>query len=110
MAEKRPVYKTRVRSRGQITLPSKVRQLFHIKEGDDLMFYTNKQGQLVVQPAPEIDPDQVWFWSEHWQKMEREVDEDYAAGRYKDYDNVEDLIEDLNKAWRDANSSEDETV
>lgn len=95
MAEKKAVYKTRVRSRGQITLPRKIRDRLHINEGDDLMFYTNEAGQLVVQPAPNIDPEQAWFWTESWQKMEREADEDFAAGRYKEYDNVEDLIADM---------------
>lgn len=104
MTEKKAVYKTRVRSRGQITLPRTLRERLHINEGDDLMFYTNKDGQMVLQPAPEIDPEQAWFWTERWQKMEREVDEDLAAGRVKAYDNVEDLIADLHKSWERANS------
>ena len=95
MTEKKAVYKTRVRSRGQITLPRNLRERLHISEGDDLMFYTNKDGQVVLQPAPEIDPEQAWFWTERWQKMEREADEDLAAGRFKEYDNVEDLIADM---------------
>ncbi len=101
MGEKRPVYKTRVRSRGQITLPRKIREALKIKEGDDLIFYTNKAGQLVLQPRPEIDPEQAWFWTERWQKMEREVDADFAAGRFKEYDNIKDLIADM-EAYRNA--------
>ena len=27
------------------------------------------------------DPDQAWFWSEEWQRREREADEDTGAGR-----------------------------
>lgn len=27
-----------------------------------------------------IDPDQAWFWTLEWQAMEREIDEDRAAG------------------------------
>ena len=27
------------------------------------------------------NPGQAWFWSERWQQMEREADEDFAAGR-----------------------------
>jgi AbrB family looped-hinge helix DNA binding protein len=102
MTEKKAVYKTRVRARGQVTLPRKMRELLQVSEGDDLIFYANKEGQLVVQPAPSIDPEQAWFWTERWQKMEREADEDFAAGRYKDYDNVEDLIADLEASWHRA--------
>jgi hypothetical protein len=28
-----------------------------------------------------IDPDQIWFWLEEWQKGEREVERDIRAGR-----------------------------
>lgn len=40
----------------------------------------------------EIDPSQAWFWSAEWQNKEREVDENLAAGRFRDFDNVEDAI------------------
>jgi hypothetical protein len=45
--------------------------------------------------VPERDPDQAWFWTPEWQAMEREADEDIAAGRYKTFDNMDDLIADL---------------
>lgn len=32
----------------------------------------------------EIDPDQAWFWTDEWQQKEREADEDIAAGRYEE--------------------------
>lgn len=38
------------------------------------------------------DPTQQWYWTDRWQQMEREADEDYAAGRYKRFDNVEDFL------------------
>ena len=104
MTEKLPVYKTRVRSRGQITLPRQIRERLHLAEGDDLIFYTNESGQLVLQPAPNIDPEQAWFWTERWQKMEREADEDFSAGRYKEYDNIEDLIAEIEKRANAKNS------
>lgn len=101
MTEKKAVYKTRVRARGQVTLPRKMRELLHVSEGDDLIFYANKEGQLVVQPAPNIDPQQAWFWSERWQKMERQADEDIAAGRTHRFKNVKTAISWLNRD-RDA--------
>lgn len=105
MTEKKPVYKTRVRSRGQITLPRQIRESLNIGEGDEVYFYTNKAGQLVVQPAPNIDPEQAWFWTERWQKMEREADADIAAGRVKSFDNVEDLIAEIEKRALAKNNS-----
>ncbi len=43
----------------------------------------------------EVDPDQAWFWSDAWQQMEREVDEDYDAGRVKVFDDAESFLEHL---------------
>ena len=42
-----------------------------------------------------IDEDDSWYWSEEWQQMEREADEDIKAGRIKSFENVEDLIREL---------------
>jgi hypothetical protein len=39
-----------------------------------------------------IDPAQAWYWTAEWQEKEREVDEHLAAGRYRDFDDIEDLI------------------
>lgn len=47
-------------------------------------------------PPKHIPRDQRWFWTERWQQMEREVQEDYDNGRYYEFDNVEDLIKFLN--------------
>jgi len=38
---------------------------------------------------------QQWFWTERWQRMEREADEDFAAGRYKTFNDVESFLADL---------------
>ncbi|MFZ5822032.1 MAG: AbrB/MazE/SpoVT family DNA-binding domain-containing protein [Chloroflexota bacterium] len=92
MAEKKPYYKTRLRGRGQITLPPEIRKKLKVSEGDDVLFYVNAQGQVVVDQAHIIDPEQAWFWTERWQKFEREVDEDIAAGNILEFDNVDDLI------------------
>ncbi len=43
----------------------------------------------------DIDPDQAWFWTERWQQMEREADEDIAAGRVKVFDDAESFLEHL---------------
>ncbi len=90
--EKENYYKTRLRAKGQVTLPPEVREKLGVREGDDLAFYTNEKGQVVVDRLQVIPPDQAWFWTERWQKMEREVDEDIAAGRILEFDNLEDLF------------------
>ena len=39
--------------------------------------------------------DQHWFWSERWQEMEREADEDIETGRTAAFASVDDLLADL---------------
>ena len=39
--------------------------------------------------------DLSWFYSDEWQAMEDEADEDYRVGRMKSYDSVNDLLASL---------------
>lgn len=38
-------------------------------------------GVLELRPVLPVPADQAWFWTEHWQQREREVDGHMAAGR-----------------------------
>jgi len=38
-----------------------------------------------------------WFWSPRWQKMEAEADQSLAKGDYRDFDDVDNLFNDLNE-------------
>ncbi len=92
MSETRAYYKTRLRGRGQITLPPQIRERLQIREGDDVLFRLNEQGQVVVEQVRMIDPEQAWFWTEKWQKMEAESRQDYENGNYVEFDEVEKAI------------------
>jgi len=48
-------------------------------------------------PMDSVPASQRWFWSERWQRMEREADEDVAAGRVHAYENVDDLLDALDR-------------
>ena len=39
-----------------------------------------------------VDASQVWFWTDAWQSLEHEADEDLRHGRYEDFDSMEDFI------------------
>ncbi len=41
------------------------------------------------------ESDQAYFWTEEWQKGEREADEDIRADRVTAFDNVEDALRHL---------------
>lgn len=66
---------------GRITIPRAVREQAGMPEGTCLDIEVTPQGVLLRAPWPEgRDPDQWWFWTEEWQKGEREVDEAIARG------------------------------
>ena len=92
MSEKKPYYKTRLRGRGQITLPPEIRKKLKVGEGDDVLFYVNEQGQVVVDQVHIIDPEQAWFWTEKWQKATQESIRDYENGDYVEFDDIESAI------------------
>ncbi|HJW89969.1 MAG TPA: AbrB/MazE/SpoVT family DNA-binding domain-containing protein [Anaerolineales bacterium] len=91
----RDFYKSRLRAKGQVTLPSEVRELLEANEGDDLVFRTDESGQVVVERARIIPPDQAWFWTARWQRMEQEAQADIEAGRVHRYANVDEAVADL---------------
>ena len=57
---------------------------------------TNEEREKLLrasQPTDEPhDPDQAWFWTEEWQKGEREADEDIRAGRIESFDTMEEFL------------------
>ncbi|HET6456675.1 MAG TPA: AbrB/MazE/SpoVT family DNA-binding domain-containing protein [Armatimonadota bacterium] len=80
-----------VRKNAQITLPAGIRKKAHIEEGDILEAEV-RGDEIVLKPKKLIDKSQAWYWTEEWQKGEREADADIAAGRVKEFDNIEDAL------------------
>ena len=35
---------------------------------------------------------QDWYWTPEWQVAEREVEDDLAAGRYEEFDTMDDFL------------------
>lgn len=85
-------YKTRLRTKGQITVPSEIRDLLGVEEGDDLIFHSDEKGRVVITRAQVISPDQAWFWSERWQRMERAAQADLDAGRVVEFDSIDEAL------------------
>ena len=90
-------FKTRVRPKGQVTLPSEIRNLLSLHVGDDLAFSLNEQGQVIITRLEVIPPDQAWFWTAQWQKAEREAQADIDAGRVHRYANIDEAVSALEK-------------
>lgn len=72
----------RIRPKGQLTLPDIIRRKVHLEEGDYLEVAV-EEGAIVMRPKKLIDADQAWFWTDAWQRGEREASEDIAQGRVR---------------------------
>jgi len=43
------------------------------------------------------DPEQAWFWTPEWQQMEKEADDDIAAGRVESFESGEAFLDALDR-------------
>jgi len=85
-----------IRRNFQITLPAVIRKRLGLNIGD-LLETRVKDGKIIIVPKKAIDAEQSWFWSKHWQEAEKEAEVDIKTGRVKKFNNVEELIKDLDK-------------
>jgi hypothetical protein len=83
---------------GQITVPASTvdkltalgRALIELAQ--EIQLYSDVKRRIKPQQVPK---DQEWFWTEEWQRGEREVDEALAHGEYKSFDSLDALLADL---------------
>jgi AbrB family looped-hinge helix DNA binding protein len=84
-----------VQSRGVIAIPSAIRRQLGLDRPGAQVEVIERDGEIVLRPHVPVPSDQAWFWEKRWQKMEREADEDIAAGRMASFESVDDLLDDL---------------
>jgi AbrB family looped-hinge helix DNA binding protein len=85
---------TKIRERSQITLPNDIVKKLDLKTGDNLEI-TTEEDRIIIKPVLVIDRSQSWFWTEEWQKKERDVEEEIKQGKINKAKDVEDLIKKL---------------
>ncbi|MGI9004324.1 MAG: AbrB/MazE/SpoVT family DNA-binding domain-containing protein [Pseudonocardia sp.] len=83
-----------LRPKGQVTLPREVREALHIEEGDDVLFTVTENGVL-LRGLKSIPADQAWFWSDEWQRGEREASEQLARGQGTVYSDGDEFLSSL---------------
>lgn len=50
-----------------------------------------------IRKALKIPRSQAWFWSQKWQRKEKEADKDFKEGRVKTFSSMGAFIKDLHK-------------
>lgn len=82
-----------VQGRGVLSLPVELRRRMHLDEpGAQVEITERPDGVVELRSALPVPADQAWFWTERWQRREREVDEAIAAGRTTTYDSTDDFL------------------
>lgn len=86
------VRRSTLREKGQLTLPSEIRSALHVDAGDDIEFVLLSSGEVVLRGLKMIPADQAWFWTESWQRGERQASEEIAAGKVETFKDEESFI------------------
>lgn len=97
-----------VQSRGTVALPADLRRRLHLDEpGAQVQIVERDDGIVELRPLLPIPADQRWFWTERWQAMEREADEDIATGRVTVADGPDELFVHLDSVVSDRGAGTD---
>ena len=79
----------------QVTIPSRFFKDLGLKPGD-LVEAQLEEGEIHLIPQKLIPKDQAWFWTEEWQRREREADEAISRGELSEaFSTADELIEHL---------------
>ena len=85
-----------VQKRGTVTIPPELRRRYHLDApGAQLELTEREDGVIEMRPKVAIPAHQTWFWTDRWQQMEREADDDIAAGRVVRSDSADDFLAEL---------------
>ena len=79
-------------SSGQVTIPKTIRQKLNAQPGDLLGIQVDGDGRIILTPIKLIDASQAYYWTEEWQKGERQADADIKAGRVKRFDSAVEAV------------------
>jgi bifunctional DNA-binding transcriptional regulator/antitoxin component of YhaV-PrlF toxin-antitoxin module len=87
-----------LQSRGLIALPSELRRRMHLDEpGAQVEILERADGVIELRAALPVPADQAWFWTEQWQRREREVDEHVARGEVAVHESTDDFLTHLDE-------------
>jgi AbrB family looped-hinge helix DNA binding protein len=90
-----------VQERGLLAIPADLRRRAGLTPGSQVEIVELDDGRFELVPLVTIPASQTWFWTERWQKLEREVDEHIAQGEVTTFDDSDSFLEHLDKLTSD---------
>ncbi|MDT8322207.1 MAG: AbrB/MazE/SpoVT family DNA-binding domain-containing protein [Xanthomonadales bacterium] len=92
------IFHVGVQTRGTLALPAELRKRHHLDQpGAQVRLVEREDGVIELHPLAAVPADQLWFWSDRWQRMEQQADADIASGRTQVHDSVDELLADLER-------------
>jgi AbrB family looped-hinge helix DNA binding protein len=87
-----------VQQRGLIALPADLRRRLDLDHpGAQVEIVERPDGVIELRPTIAVPADQAWFWTERWQRMEREVDSQLERGELTRHESAEELFAHLDR-------------
>jgi AbrB family looped-hinge helix DNA binding protein len=86
-----------LRRNGQITLPADIRRRLRAAEGDVFLVEVRDDKEIVLRKKSVVGASQPYFWTDEWQRGEREAQEDIRHGRVKRFRSAKALVADLTR-------------
>jgi AbrB family looped-hinge helix DNA binding protein len=83
----------KIMQRRQVVIPKELFEKLHLEIGDYLEAKLER-GRIVYIPKKLVDRDE-WYWSEAGQQAIAEALREIEAGKVKEFEDVDDLIEEL---------------
>ena len=80
----------RIARNGHLTIPSKIRKILNIEDGDIVRFSV-EDNKIVIAPGVIVDKDQAYFFSEKCQREIKESEKEFKDGKYSSFASVKDL-------------------
>ncbi len=81
----------KVKSKYQIVIPEAVRKKLKVEIGDTLEI-EEKDNVLILRPVMVIDKSQAYFWTDEWQKGEKEAEEAKKKGKFREFKRADEAI------------------
>ncbi len=82
--------KAKLGKRSQLVLPKAIVDSLKLEEGVEFEVKV-VDGRIVMEPMLSIPRSQAWFWTERWQRAEKEAEDDVRGGRISTIASEEDL-------------------
>jgi AbrB family looped-hinge helix DNA binding protein len=89
------VARAKIGQRFTVVLPKETRAGLDVD--DPVEVVRREDGVIEIRPMMLVEKSQAWFWTPTWQEREREVDADYAAGRFRVHDSTDDFLAALDR-------------